>query len=160
MSEDVQLLEPEEFTVNTGKDESARSITVILSKIPAIPGRRIVTQYPITGAPKLGNYEENEKLMYDLLSYVAIKQETGVKIRLSTPELINNHLYNAEALLRVEKAMLEYNFSFFELGEISASLKNIVQIAPEKITSILTGLLGQFLTASKQNSTNSKPSTH
>ena len=163
MSE-VALIEPKKLEIisKSSKDEKGnqRKVNVYLSKVPAVAGRRIVTQYPMSGMPKIGNYEENEKLMYELLSYVAVELDTGVKILLNEKSLIDNHLCDAEMLLRVEKAMLEYNFSFFDLGEISASLKNIVQIAPEKISSILMDLLGQFSKAAKQHSENYKQSTH
>ena len=152
----MDLNEPKDFEVVSS---SGKTVKVILSKIPAIAGREIVTQYPVTGAPKIGNYEENQKLMIKLLSYVAIRSG-DVQIRLSSEDLINNHLPNAEVLLRVEKEMLAYNFDFFPLGEISSSLKTITQNAPEWITKTLTDLLPQLLQAVKQPSESSKPSTH
>lgn len=56
--------------------------TFILSKFPAIAGREIVTQYPTTGAPKIGDYKTNEALMLKLMAYVAVPIEGAVRYRL------------------------------------------------------------------------------
>ena len=90
------LLKPEEFML---PNEEGHAKTFILSNFDAVTGRRIITQYPLTGLPKIGDYVENEKLMFLLMSFVAVVTEDGRKLRLSTPELVMNHVPSAEMLM-------------------------------------------------------------
>lgn len=113
--------------------------TFVLSKIPAIPAREIVTQYPISAMPKLGDYKVNEQIMMNLLSYVGVTVGDKV-IRLNTPQLINNHCADWEVLARVEMAMIEYNVSFFQNGGASTFFEVIAKKAKQLISQTLTDL--------------------
>lgn len=112
------LLEPKHVTINNRE--------FIISKFTPRIGRKIITQYLATGLPKIGNYADNEVLMDKLLSFVAV-QKGDVIIRLSTPDLIDNHTGDWETLVSVEKAMMEYNCSFFQDGRIWTFFENAAQ---------------------------------
>ncbi|HXF28970.1 MAG TPA: hypothetical protein VN457_03905, partial [Chlamydiales bacterium] len=120
--------------------------TFIISKFPAIAGRKIITQYVASGLPKIGDYASNEEIMLQLMKYVAVVTESGSKIPLSTSQLIDNHVrseshpFPFEFLMKLEAAMMEYNCSFFQNGAILSSLKDIPQKAQQWITKILKDL--------------------
>ncbi|CNI48426.1 hypothetical protein [Yersinia pekkanenii] len=114
--------------------------TYILSKFPAIAGREIVTQYPTTGAPKIGDYKTNEALMLKLMAYVAVPVEGGSQIPLTTSALVNNHVPDFETLMKLEWAMMEYNCSFFRNGAALGFLTGLTTKVQALITKTLTGL--------------------
>lgn len=114
--------------------------TYILSKFPAIAGREIVTQYPTTGAPKIGDYKTNEALMLKLMAFVAVPTENG-QLQLTTKELVNNHVPDFETLLKLEWAMMEYNCSFFRNGAALGFLGGLTGKLKQSITQTLTDLL-------------------
>lgn len=131
------LLEPKEVQIPTEKGER----TFILSKFPAIAGRRIVTQYPTTAMPKVGDYKTNEDLMVELLGYVEAVTPEGENIRLSSRALIDNHVPDFEALMRLEWAMMEYNCSFFRNGALSGLAERAIPALSRMISQTLTDLL-------------------
>lgn len=151
------LIQTNETTVKTASGEER---TYILSKIPAIPAREIVTQYPISGMPKLGEYETNEKIMLKLMSFVGVQVEGGNIITLDTKDLVNNHVPDWETLAKLEMAMMEYNCSFFGNGKASSFLDNLAANIPQLITKILTDLSQQSSNPTKPHSKNSEASTH
>jgi len=148
----MSLLEPKEFPLD-GK-------IYILSMFPAIQGREIIAKYPLSSLPKLGDYAINEETMYKLMNYVAIQSESGVHIRLSNKDLINNHIKSWESLIRIEAAMIEYNCSFFRNGRVSTFLEDFAQKLPTWISKILTDCLGRSSLKNSPHSTNSEQSTH
>lgn len=130
------------------------NITFIISKVPATDGRHIFTQYVPTATPKIGSYEENEKLMYRLISFTAIKLESGVTHSLKTKALIDNHVRSWETLIKLEAAMAEYNCSFFEDGRIFNFFENFARKCLQSITKTLTGSLERLSQMVKQRSKN------
>lgn len=136
------LRDPKEFTID-GK-------TFYLHHFPARMGRKIAILYVEGNIPKLGSYEMSESIMLDLMKYVTVKLENGVEIALDLPDLIDNHVTNAEMLLELERAMMEYNFSFFGHGEISALAEKVWKVAEGAIVRILTRSLGQSSPADGQ----------
>lgn len=112
----------------------------ILSKFPAIAGREIVTQYPTSGAPKIGDYKTNEVLMLKLMAFVAVPTDAG-PLKLTTKELVNNHVPDFETLLKLEWAMMEYNCSFFRNGAALGFLTGLTGKLKQSITQTLTDLL-------------------
>ena len=149
------LLEPEEVEIETAKGEHKK---FILSKFPAIAGREIVSQYPVTGMPKVGEYSANEEIMLKLMKYVAIPTENG-NIALSTQALIDNHIPDWETLAKLEIKMMEYNCSFFGNGKASTFFDGILQTTQQLITQTLTDLLAQSSAQGKQASKSSKKNT-
>jgi hypothetical protein len=149
------MLEPKELVL---KDASGKERTFILSKFPAIAGREIITQYPTSAVPKLGDYAVNEALMLKIMAYVAVQMPEGPALPLTTRGLVDNHTGDWETLVRLEWAMMEYNCSFFGQGLNSNFLESISQKAVTWITQTLMPLLEQSLQAEKRASRNSKPS--
>lgn len=141
------MLEPMDKEIPTGNGGTK---TFVLSKFPAVAGREIVTQYPTTGMPKLGEYKQNEEIMLKLMCYVGIRMDNGDVLQLRTKELVNNHVPDFETLMRVEWAMMEYNCSFFRNGAASALFGNLSEKVQQLITKTLTGLLPQSSAKGKQ----------
>ena len=152
----MDLLIPKEIKVKT---QTKGEKTYIISKFPAIAGREIIAKYPLSGLPKIGDYEVNEETMFKLMEYVAVKTDQGEPIRLQTRALIDNHIPDWETLARIEIEMMGYNCSFFQQGKISSFLDTIKANAEQSITSILTDLLGRLSPAAKPNSGNLKKNT-
>ena len=141
------MIEPKEILIDNR--------VFILSKFPAVAGRDIVTQYPLSGVPKLGNYKTNEEIMLKLMCYVAIPREApALPLALTSQALIDNHVGGWETLVKVEWAMMEYNCSFFRDGRASSFLAGIAQQVPAWLTKMWTALLGQSLQTEKPHSTN------
>ena len=111
----------------------------VLSKFPAIVGREILLQYPTSALPKVGDYATNEALMLKIMKYVGVTIDgRDEPLMLSTPVLVDNHVKSTEQLLKLEWAMINYNFAFFSNGSLSGIL--------ERVASQATGLLQKTLT--------------
>lgn len=151
----MQLLQPKKIEI---EDSSGEKRSYIISKFPAIVGREIISQYPTSGMPKIGEYALNEKLMKKLMRYVAVSVESGDLI-LESDAMINNHVPDWETLVRIEWLMMEYNCSFFVNGKASSFLEGIITNSKELITSTLTDLLAQSSQTEKQPSKSSKKNT-
>lgn len=150
------MIEPKEITVKT---QAGVDKVFTISKFPAIAGREIIAKYPLSGMPKLGDYQVNEETMLKLMCYVSTKTPDGGQIALTTKELINNHIPEWETLARIEIEMMGYNCSFFQQGKISSFLDTIKANAEQSILSTLTDLLGRLSQQTKQPSKNLKKST-
>ena len=128
------LIKPKEITVI---DSDRQQHTFIISRFPATIGREILAKYPLSNAPKIGDYEVSKEAMLKMMAYVAVEKE-GQEIYLKTSTLIDNHVPDGEALIRLELEMLKYNTSFFGnggsqnflqylLGKLSGSLPSIIK---------------------------------
>jgi len=137
------MIEPKEIELDGRK--------YVISKLPATVGREIITQYPISNIPKVGDYKASKELMLKLMSYVAVNID-GQELRLTTEDLINNHVRNGEVLISLEKEMFAYNFDFFTNGNLSSFLGTLEKVAGEKVTEILTTLSGKLSALEKQAS--------
>ena len=150
------MIESKEILIMT---QAGNDKKFVISKFPAIAGREIIAKYPMSGMPKLGDYQVNEETMLKLMCYVSAKTPEGIEIALTTKALIDNHCPDWETLARIEIEMMGYNCSFFQQGKISNFLDTIKANAEQSILSILTDLLGQLSQQTKQNYGNSKKST-
>jgi len=150
------MLEAKEISIKT---QAGTDKVYIISKFPAIAGREIIAKYPLSGMPKLGDYQVNEDTMLKLMCYVSAKTPDGGQIALTTKALIDNHIPEWETLARIEIEMMGYNCSFFQQGKISNFLDTIRANAKQSISSMLTDLLRQLSQQTKQPSRNSKKST-
>lgn len=103
------LIKPKEVAV---KDADGVEKTFIISRLPAITGREILAKYPLSNAPKIGDYEVSKEAMLKMMAYVCV-QVSGEEIPLKTQTLIDNHVPDGESLIRLELEMLKYNTSFF-----------------------------------------------
>lgn len=136
----MELIKPEEITVCDGEDNE---LTFIISRLPATVAREVITQYPVSAIPKLGDYARNEELMMKLMSYVGVpgKAADGKPLMLKTRALIDSHIPDFETLARLEMAMLEKNCTFFARGKASNFLGSLVDKVQALITSTLTDSL-------------------
>jgi len=130
----------------------------IISKFPAVAGREIITQYPLSGIPKLGDYKTNEAIMLKIMFYVAVPMP-DTDLQLTTQALIDNHVGSWETLMKLEMAMMEYNCSFFRNGGISHLLETFAEMLPVWITKMLTALSEQSLPTEKPRSKSLKTTT-
>lgn len=128
------MIEPKEITID-GKQFT-------LGKFPSMAGRDIVATYLSAPASDKGTYK--------LMNYVYVKAENGSDIALSTQQLIDRYTGNWETLIKLEKASIEYNTSFFQNGKISAFFGNFAQNLPVWISKILTDLLARLSQTEKQ----------
>ena len=143
------MIEPKEIKIEIGGIEK----TFVISKVPAIEGREIFSQYLTSAAPKVGDYSLNESLMRKLLKHVSVSVD-GDNIPLNTEQLINNHIPSWECLVMLEKEMISYNCSFFRNGKTSDFLNELGMNLMSKITAMLTDLLDQSLQAENQRTEN------
>jgi hypothetical protein len=125
-----------------------------IHKLPATVGRRIACTYPTTALPKIGDYKQNEAAMYELISHVYVPIAGSNFIRLDNEAAINSHCGSWETLMKLEGAMLEYNASFLQNGQISSFFTNFAKSIKQLITQTLTGSLQQLWQAEKPRSTN------
>lgn len=120
----------------------------LISKFPAVEGREIVAQYPLSGVPKLGDYKTNEETMLKLMKYVQVILPSG-NITLINKEMINQQVPSWETLVKLEWAMMEYNVSFFGNGGASNFFDGIRQKLPMWISKMWTDLSAQLSPAVK-----------
>jgi len=150
------LLKPKEVPI---LDRDGESHTYIISRIPAIPGRELVTQYPITAMPKIGDYALNEGLMLKLMCYVGVPREGHPPLTLTSRDLVNNHVPDWEVLAKLEVAMMEYNVSFFGNGKALGFFEVIGAKLQQLLSQTLTDLSGRSSPVGKPPSKNSDSST-
>lgn len=127
----------------------------IVGQFPAIAGREIAAKYPTSIAAlakqwEENQYGENEAIMLKAMSYVEVISDQGTPIRLTTAALVDNHVADAEQLMRLEKEILEHNFSFFEKFTRSISSGGLLQNFVKLIMSTLTLSLRQSSKQDKQ----------
>jgi hypothetical protein len=126
----------------------------IIYEMPCTVSREVLAQYAIANMPKLGDYETSEKLMLKVMKHVAVILEGGYEQKLTTIELINNHVPNALTLMKLEKEVIQYSNDFLADGEILNFLGLVLKVADKKITEILTHLLDVSLIQDEQLSEN------
>lgn len=129
----ADLLKPKDFSV---LDHEGKEHFYILSKIPAVEGREILCQYPLTALPKVGDYKANEEVMLKLMSFVGVKAGNTV-VRLTSPTLINNHVPDAVVNMAIEREMFQYNFGFFLEERALTFFERLIQMVDSKISSML-----------------------
>ena len=145
------MIEPFDVEIELPDDKGTKSFTV--HKFDAIAGREIISQYPASGLPKLGDYATNEKLMLKIMTYVTVK--TGdISVALTTRELVNNHTLDWETLAKLEWEVMQYNCSFFRNGKASSFLDDLLANLPASIMSMLTSLSEQSSPKEEPPSTN------
>lgn len=143
------MIEEQPVTITTQKGEER---TYLISKFPATAGREIVTKYPVSNVPKLGDYQQSEEVMLKLMCFVQVVSADGHKTALTTKQLVDNHVPDWETLARLEFAQLEYNVSFFGKGLNSDFFGSISQKAAAWISQTLIPLLAASSQTAKQPS--------
>lgn len=145
------MIDPKEVTVTT---QAGTERVYVVHKIPAVAAREIVTQYPISNIPKVGDYKLSEEMLLKLMSYVEAVGPDGQHTALKTRALVDNHVPDWETLMKLEKEMLEYNISFFAAWLNSDFFGTISQKATGWITKTLIPLLAALSPTDKPPSTN------
>lgn len=148
----MELIKPKEVEL---KDIDGNLKTFIISRLPAVAAREILAKYPVSNIPKLGEYQASADAMKLLMSFVGVQLSGGIQ-RLTTSELINNHVADGEQLLRLEYAMLEYNTSFFGNGGPSGLLETLIRKYLPLITQTLMDSLPPSLARDLRAGQNSK----
>ena len=137
------MLQPKQIEVSGKK--------FIIHKFPAIEGREIICNYPLTSIPKVSEYKTNQDIMLKLMKYVSVPFN-DITVALVTSELINEHAGDWETLMKLEVAVIEYNCSFFQNGLASTFLSGLAQKVPAWITKTLMDSLEQLLPKDKPHS--------
>ena len=131
----------------------------VISKFPALAGREIITQYLPTAMPKVGQYAANEELLLKMMAFVAAVSADGTETRLTTRALVDNHVPDYEALMRLEAEMLGYNSTVFQTAARFLSSGGIEARAAEWISRTLTALSQQSSEKGSQASKTLKQGT-
>ena len=143
------LINPKEITIEYEGEELKFNI----GKFPATVGREIIVKYPIDNLPGIGNYLNSEEIMLKLMQYVERVYPDRVQ-PLSNKALVDNHVPNWEVLVKIEMQVLDYNISFFDIGKVLSSLKELKPLAKPKNIKTLIASLVQLSQAEEQPSTN------
>lgn len=151
------MINPEEVTVT---DALGAEHKFTISTLPAIDGRYVLSQYPVANMPKTGDYEVSKKAMLTMMKYVGKVQPNGELLQFTSEALVNNHVPDAECLIRLEIEMLKKNTSFFQTGSGQSFLDFLLKKLEGTLPSIirtLTRSLEASLRQDSQPTPNSKP---
>lgn len=144
-----ELLSPKEIVLANLEGEEK---TFIISKIPAVPSREIAACYLPSALPKIGDYKLNEQMFFKMMKYVEVISGDA-NIRLTTPELINNHVDFRQASY-LEKEMVMHNYGFFLQGTVSTFFEDFIKKGQALISKISTGSSELFSHQDGPHSTN------
>ncbi|MBG3014419.1 hypothetical protein GHU01_15710 [Proteus mirabilis] len=150
------LIKPKEVAI---KDVDGVEKLFIISRLPATVGREILAKYPLSNAPKIGDYEVSKEAMLKMMAYVCVVVE-GDEISLKTRTLIDNHVPDGESLIRLELEMLKYNTSFFGGDGSSGFLHYLLSKVSGSLPSIIKTLMASLPSSSQPVSPRSPNSKH
>ena len=134
----------------TLKDIDGVKHTYKIERYPATVGMEIIVKLPISGLPKLGDFEELKGVRDTIFSYIYNEKDMA----LETKALIDNHVPDGETALKLMKESLEFNYSFFQQGILSNFLTKLAGRVPSAVQKILTDLYTQSSAKSKPHSKN------
>lgn len=134
----AELIKPKEIVI---QDMDGGSHTFVISRLPYPVAREVAAVYPVSNMPKVGDYKASEAVMLKLMKYTALQPEDSDMIRLVNMDLISNHIPDATVGLKLEAAMLAFNFDFFGQGGLSAFLKRFSETRLPSIIKMLIPLL-------------------
>ena len=150
------LIKPKEVAI---KDVDGIEKMFVISRLPAVTGREILAKYPLSNAPKIGDYEVSKEAMLKMMAHVCVTVD-GEEIPLKTSTLIDNHVPDGESLIRLELEMLKYNTSFFGSGGNSGFLPFLISKVGSSLPSVIKTLMASLQSSSAKGSPpspNSKP---
>ncbi|MDC9614886.1 hypothetical protein PSI19_13650 [Xenorhabdus khoisanae] len=150
------LIKPKTITIT---DADREEHTFIISRLPATVGREILAKYPLANAPKIGDYAISHEAMLKMMRYVAVERD-GDEILLKTQILIDNHVPDGEALIRLELEMLRYNTSFFGADGSRGFLQFLLDKIKGSLPSIIKTLMGSLPSSLAQDTPPSPNSKH
>lgn len=148
----ADLIKPQTVAV---QDRDGNEHSFVISRLPATVGREILAKYPVANIPKLGDYGTSTEAMLLMMRYVGIERDDGSILTFKTQALIDNHVPDGEALIRLELEMLKYNTSFFGLAGNSDFVGSLLQkYLPLVIKTLMDSLPPSLLNGSQptQNS--------
>jgi hypothetical protein len=150
----TDLINPKEIEIEFEGEKYKFNI----SKLPATVAREVISKYPVSNMPKLGDYKVSEETMLKLISYTERVYDDRVQ-PLTSKALIDNHIPSWEILVKLEAYMLDYNCSFFDIGKVLNSLKELKALAKPKNIKTLMDSLVQLSQAAEQHLKNSNEIT-
>lgn len=133
-----ELIKPKDIEL---KDLDGNKLKFRISRLDALSGREIISQYPTTATAAAlkgpEGYAANEAMMFKLLSFAEVDLN-GEYIRLSTKDIIRNRIPDFEVLMKLEAEILKYNTGFFKVGKISRNLEGFAANIKQLTSKILT----------------------
>lgn len=138
------LIKPKEVAI---KDVDGNEKLFVISRLPATVGREILAKYPLSNAPKIGDYEVSKEAMFKMMAYVCVVIDRE-EIQLKTQTLIDNHIPDGESLIRLELEMLKYNTSFFGGDGSPGFLHFLLSKVSGSLPSIIKTLMGSLQSSS------------
>ena len=103
----------------------------------------------------MGNYKTNEELMLKLMNYIEVVKGDA-HIRLSNQTLIDNHIPDAETLIKLEVTMIDYNTNFLKVANLSQKLGGFNATIQQLITQTLTRFAVSLSQSGKPHSKSSE----
>lgn len=150
----MDLIKPKTISI---KNRDGAEKEFIISRLPSTVCREVMAKYPLSNVPKVGDYAVSEEVMLLMMQYVAVMVEDR-EIRLTTKDLVNNHVTDGIQLARLEIQMIEENTGFFGLGGNQGFLGCLIAKFSQSIMPMLTRFLAQYSQAdSGSPGQNSKP---
>lgn len=119
--------------------------TYTLNKFKATVGRRIVAQYPLTAMPKMASYDQNEEVMLLLMSHVEVHTSSGLKIPLTTKDLVDNHVESWDDLVSIEYQTLKFNCPFMQGTAAASLMETIKDVASHYLVDIVEKAIGMAM---------------
>lgn len=133
-----EMIKPKDISI---MDMDGVEHNFIISRLPYPVGREVAAVYPTANMPKIGDYKASEAVMLKMFKYIAKVPAEGEPIRLVNMDLIANHIQDATVGLKLEAAMLAFNFDFFGQGGLSGFLKVFLETRLPSIIKTLIPLL-------------------
>jgi hypothetical protein len=149
MAFDSGLRDPKEIEISCG--ESGQNRKFVISKMSAFDGRRVSFTYQASAIPKIGDYQENEKLCFLMMTYVSAIDKDGKQVRLVNKGLVDNYVVDSDTLIRLEKEMLDYNTLFLPIGNLLGFLPQSAQEIVEAVKPLLEKIVMECLVSLSQN---------
>jgi len=104
------VLEPKEISIGDKK--------YIIHKFPAWQGVMLVGKIPFALNFESPDEEGRRKVWAEVFTYIAVPMPAGGSpLFLTTQELINNHVKGWSEMLKLMKAVAEYNEGFLDDGK-------------------------------------------
>jgi hypothetical protein len=119
--------------------------TYTIDRFNSDDGIEILYQLPISGIPKIGDFDTLKKVKEQIFASVYVGN-----ISLETKALRINHISDGETQLKILKEILEYNYSFLQRGIVSIFLENLTAKIPGAARQILTELYTQYSAKNKR----------
>lgn len=130
------MIKPQTVTV-TDVDGSPHEY--VISRLPATAGLLMITMLPsmtLAGSGTANRETITADLRDLLMRHTGKEVVEGNVVMLTTPALIDNHVPDGEALLRLCVEVIRYNSSFFGQGTVSGFLDFAVRKAEDLLPGI------------------------